>query len=75
MSEIDSDSDSVIMSEDSTSLLIESLEAQVDDLMMNNYTLTKQIEYLEDRIKMFQRISNSDIINKVFYTCRKLAVC
>jgi hypothetical protein len=68
MSEIDSESDSVshIMSVDSTSLLIESLEAQVDDLMMNNYTLTKQIEYLEDRIKMFQRISNSDIINKVF---------
>ena len=66
MSETNSESDSMIMSEDSTSLLIESLEAQVDDLMSKNCTLTKQIEYLEDRIKMFQRISNSDIINKVF---------
>ena len=66
MSEIDSESESIIMSEDSTSLLIESLEAQVDDLMINNYTLTKQIEYLNARIQMFQRISNSDIINKVF---------
>ena len=66
MSETNSESESQIMSEDSTSLLIESLETQVDDLMSKNCTLTKQIEYLEDRIKMFQRISNSDIINKVF---------
>ena len=68
MSEIDSDSDSEshIMSEDSTSLLIESLDAQVNDLMLENKVLKAVIKGLELRIKVLQEISDSELVNKIF---------
>jgi len=68
MSEIDSDSDSEshIMSEDSTTLLIDSLDAQVNDLMLENKVLKAVIKGLELRIKVLQEISDSELVNKIF---------
>ena len=66
MSEIDSDSGSRIMSEDSTSLLIESLEEQVDDLIIKNHVLKTVIQGLELRIKTLQEISDSELVNNIF---------
>ena len=66
MSDIDSDSGSQIMSEDSTSLLIESLEEQVDDLIIKNHVLKTVIQGLELRIKTLQEISDSELVNRIF---------
>ena len=68
MSEIDSESDSEthIMSEDSTSLLIDSLDAQVNDLMLENKVLKAVIRGLELRIKVLQEISDSNLVNRIF---------
>jgi len=66
MSETDSDSGSQIMSEDSTSLLIESLEEQVDDLIIKNHVLKTVIQGLELRIKTLQEISDSNLVNRIF---------
>lgn len=66
MSEIDSDSGSMILSESSTSLLIESLEEQVDDLMIENKVLKTAIKGLELRIKILQEISDSELVNRIF---------
>ena len=48
------DSNSVIMSEDSDSILIESLEAQVEDLQLESKILKTKIKELELRIKVLQ---------------------
>ena len=66
MSETNSDSGSQIMSEDSTSLLIESLEEQVDDLIIKNHVLKTVIQGLELRIKTLQEISDSELVNRIF---------
>jgi hypothetical protein len=54
------------MSIDSTSLLIEALEIQLQELTVKNDELFQRLKALEDRIKTFQSISDSEIINKVF---------
>lgn len=61
-----SDSESIILSDSSTTLLIESLEAQVDDLQIENHTLKKQIQVLESRVKVLQEISDSEMVNNIF---------
>ena len=60
------ESGSRIMSEDSTSLLIDALEIQVQELMNENQTLQKRVEELEARMKVLQIMSDSEIINNVF---------
>lgn len=60
------ESGSQIMSEDSTSLLIDVLEIQVHELMTENQTLKNKVEELEARVKVFQIMSDSEIINNVF---------
>ena len=64
MSDIDtndsrSESGSQIMSEDSTTLLIEALEIQLQEMILKN-------EELMLRIEVLQNISDSEIINKIF---------
>ena len=61
-----SDSDSIILSDSSTTILIDSLEAQVDDLQIENQTLKKQILELISRIKVLQEISDSEMVNHIF---------
>jgi hypothetical protein len=61
-----SESSSELMSEDSDTLLIETLELQVQDMILKNEELNKRIKCLEERIKTLQNISDSEIINKVF---------
>ena len=74
MSETNSDSGSQIMSEDSTSLLIESLEEQVDDLIIKNHVLKTVIQGLELRIKTLQEISDSELVNRIFQFLYRLFV-
>ena len=64
--ETSSESSSQLMSVDSTSLLIEALEIQLQELTVKNDELFQRLKALEDRIKTFQSISDSEIINKVF---------
>jgi hypothetical protein len=64
--ETSSESSSQLMSIDSTSLLIEALEIQLQELTVKNDELFQRLKALEDRIKTFQSISDSEIINKVF---------
>ena len=59
-------SDTLIMSEDDDSILIEVLEAQVDELTLENKALKAKIEALEERLETLKNISESDIINNVF---------
>ena len=54
------------MSEDDDSMLIEVLEAQVDELTLENKALKAKIEALEERLETLKNISESDIINNVF---------
>ena len=54
-----SESGSQIMSEDSTTLLIEALEIQLQEMILKN-------EELMLRIEVLQNISDSEIINKIF---------
>ena len=68
MSETDSnESESMMMSIDSTSLLIESLDAQISDLQIENHTLKVKNQELEARIKTFQNVAESDIINQLLF--------
>lgn len=60
------DSNSVIMSEDSDSILIESLEAQVEDLQLESKILKTKIKELELRIKVLQEITDSELVNQIF---------
>ena len=60
------DSNSVIMSDDSDSILIESLEAQVEDLQFETKILKTKIKELELRIKVLQEISDSELVNQIF---------
>ena len=64
--ETSSESSSQLMSIDSTSLLIEALEIQLQELTVKNDELFQRVKSLEERIKTFQSISDSEIINKVF---------
>ena len=66
MHETSSESSSQLMSIDSTSLLIEALEIQLQELTVKNDELFQRLKALEDRIKTLQSISDSEIINKVF---------
>ena len=59
MNDSSSESGSQIMSEDSTTLLIEVLEIQLHELVLKN-------EELMLRIEVLQNISDSEIINKIF---------
>jgi hypothetical protein len=61
-----SESGSELMSEDSDTLLIETLELQVQDMILKNSELNKKVKCLEERIKTLQNISDSEIINKIF---------
>ena len=66
MSETSSNaSESMMMPIDSTSLLIESLDAQISDLQIENHTLKANVKELEARIKTFQNVAESDILNKM----------
>ena len=61
------DSNSVIMSEDSDTILIESLEAQVEDLQFESKLLNTKTKELEIRIKVLQNISDSELVNQIFH--------
>jgi hypothetical protein len=61
------DSDTQIMSEDSDAILIDSLEAQVEDLQFESKLLKTKIKELEIRIKVLQNISDSELVNKIFH--------
>ena len=54
------------MSEDSDRILIESLEAQVEDLQLETKLLKTKIKQLELRIKVLQEISDSELVNQIF---------
>ena len=60
------DSNSVIMSEDSDSILIESLEAQVENLQLESKMLKNKTKELELRIKVLQEITDSELVNQIF---------
>ena len=60
-------SNSVIMSEDSDAILIESLEAQVEDLQFESKLLNTKTKELEIRIKVLQNISDSELVNQIFH--------
>jgi hypothetical protein len=64
--ETSSENSSQLMSIDSTSLLIEALEIQLQELTLKNEELFQRVKGLEDRIKTLQSISDSEIINMVF---------
>ena len=66
MHETSSESDTLLMSEDSTSLLIEALEIQLQELTLKNEELFQRVKSLEERIKTFQSIRDSEIITHVF---------
>jgi hypothetical protein len=66
MNDSSSESGSQIMSEDSTTLLIESLEIQLQELILKNEELFTRVKWLEERIKLLQNISDSEIVNNVF---------
>ena len=55
------------MSEDSDRILIESLEAQVEDLQLETILLKTKIKQLELRIKVLQEISDSELVNRIFH--------
>ena len=59
-------SDTLLMFEDDDSILIEALDAQVNELIRENKTMKAKIEALEERLKTLQNITDSDIINNVF---------
>ena len=59
-------SDTLLMFEDDDSILIEALDAQVNELLRENKTMKAKIEALEERLKTLQNITDSDIINNVF---------
>jgi len=62
-----SDSNSMILLEDSDSILIESLEAQVEDLQLESKILKTKIKELELRIKVLQETSDSELVNQIFH--------
>ena len=66
MHETSSESGSQLMSEDSTSLLIEALEIQLHELTLKNEELFQRVKSHEERIKTFQSIRDSEIITHVF---------
>ena len=59
-------SDTMMMSEDDDSLLIEALDAQVNELILENRILNVKIEALEERLKTLKYITESNIINHIF---------
>ena len=63
---VSTESGSIIMSEDSTLLLVEVLEIQVQDLINENQALKNKVYELEARVLVLQRISDSEIIHNVF---------
>ena len=56
-----------VMSEDSDAILIESLEAQVEDLQFESKLLKTKKQELEIRTKVLQNISDSELINQIFH--------
>ena len=66
MHETSSESGSQLMSEDSTYLLIDALEIQLHELTLKNEELFQRVKRLEERIKTFQSIRDSEIITRVF---------
>lgn len=66
MSDTSSGSETQTLSEDDDSILIEVLEAQVDELTLENQRMKTKIKDLEETIKSFLSISQSDLVNKVF---------
>ena len=67
MSDSDTSDSNTVMSEDSDSILIESLEAQVEDLQLESKILKTKIKELELRIKVLQEISDSELVNQIFH--------
>ena len=61
------ESETMEMSIDSTSLLIESLDAQISDLQAESDTLKTRVQELEARSKTFQSLTDSDILNKMLF--------
>ena len=66
MSDTSSGSETQTLSEDDDSILIEVLEAQVDELTLENQSLKTKVKNLEETIKTFLSISQSDLVNQVF---------
>ena len=67
MSETNSETSDTQMSEDNDSILIESLEAQVEDLQFESKLLKTKMKELEIRIKVSQNISDSELVNQIFH--------
>ena len=66
MSDTSSGSETQTLSEDDDSILIEVLEAQVDELTLKNQSLKTKVKNLEETIITFLSISQSDLVNQVF---------
>ena len=71
MHETSSESGSQLMSEDSTYLLIDALEIQLHELTLKNEELFQRVKNLEEQIKTFQSIRDSEIITHVFSFLQK----
>ena len=61
----ESSSDTIMMSDDSTTVLIESLDGQITTLLQQVATQQKQIDLHKAKIKALQAIIMSDLMNKV----------
>ena len=61
----ESSSDTIMMSDDSTAVLIDSLDGQITTLQQQVATQQKQIDLHKAKIKALQAIIMSDLMNKV----------
>jgi hypothetical protein len=62
----DSDSNTMEMSEDTTQALIETMEQQIDYLKQEIETLKEANDRLKLKMRTFQSIIRSDILDKIF---------
>ena len=62
----DTSSDTQILSEETSSLVIEALEIQVQDLTKDNEKLRTQVGALAARLEALKLMLNSNILNNIF---------
>ena len=65
-SDTDSNTDTIEMSDDTTQCLIDSLAAQIVDLQQERETLREANDILSKKMKMFEYIIKSDVLDKIF---------
>ena len=62
----DTSSETVIMSEETSSLVIEALEIQVQDLNKENDELRLKVGALEARLSALRLMLNSNMLDRIF---------